>query len=308
MGRSYASDEEAEFGDAGGLRRSCWTPGERPQRRPCGVGLGQEARLGRRQQPATPCHGAWRRSGRRSRAPAPEHRAGSGWDAAAAPPARHIDLTHHGATRWGGERPGAPPRLPAGSAAPGVPDGRGRGPAPRSHALHGPARPQQPKAAGRPGPARRLLLVLLAQLWREQPAPPRRWAPWARGRAWRVGQTPPAAQPPLPTRFSRAAAILTARPPLSMSPAEEDVKLVQLVQVCLLPAAGSCPGWRARCPPVQAISADGTPLVNSTCNAGPPSLTRPSSSVNAADIWPAELEPHSQGAWCCCRGGRRWWC
>lgn len=52
MGRSYTDDEEAEFGDAGGLRRSCWTPGAGPAPRQRGwVGAG-----GAFGAPATTCN------------------------------------------------------------------------------------------------------------------------------------------------------------------------------------------------------------------------------------------------------------
>lgn len=158
MGRSYASDEDLDqFGDPSGLRRSCWTPGEPHQHRPCGVGLGREARLGRRQQPATPCRGGGGRPARRSRAPAPGHPAGRRRGAAAAAQQRHIDLTHPRATRWGWGSRAPPRRLPAGPAQPGVPDGGGARPRPRAHASMAPPRPSNPKllapGARRPPPA-----------------------------------------------------------------------------------------------------------------------------------------------------------
>lgn len=89
-------------------------------------------------------------------------------------------------------------------------------------------------------------------------------------------------------------------PPRSLPPvppAEEDVKLVQLVQVgasCRLcsRAWNARRRWRRPCMPLlpaavlHALRTDGR-------EPDPP----PHPLSAAADVWPAELEPHSQGVW-----------
>lgn len=76
------------------------------------------------------------------------------------------------------------------------------GPAPARMPSMAPPRPQQPKAAGLPGPAGRPLPALLAQLRREQPSPPRRWAPRACWRPRRVGAAPTRRPTPSPAHPS----------------------------------------------------------------------------------------------------------
>lgn len=171
MGRSYTDDEEAEFGDAGGLRRSCWTPGAGPAPRQRGwVGAG-----GAFGAPATTCNSLSRGLG-----PPGAPFAGS------SPSAPCSDATARGSS--GGapaHRPHPPPsdQLALGvAAAPWAPSrgsssargagGRGRLVAAYGHALHGGTSPSNPKRLaswGCPAP----LWALSSANW-DEGRPPRR--------------------------------------------------------------------------------------------------------------------------------------